>query len=294
MDEIVNNNNGEIQPLPAKPQFLQHDNTNDIIMWLHENARTKTRTRFLIPAVWRLLEERIREYPNEAREVDEDGNLPIHRVLYASEAFNKSTAAPLSLVHVLIERYPDGLHVQDGNGCIPLYLAMDHPCIDCFRAVLYNGGVEATTIQDRNGESPLYRSTWPDASLARLWELINYNREGVSIQNKSDMPAFELLDDDDEEEEDYAIGRQQEFSIRQDAKFILLKMAAKYNHVLEIRIDEMIQLIETHPACSLLAELLETRNDDFILHGALEAKCPHVLIEALVQNLSKPSTTRAC
>jgi hypothetical protein len=51
MDEIVNNNNGEIQPLPMKPQFLQHANTNDIIMWLHENATTKTRTRFLIAAV---------------------------------------------------------------------------------------------------------------------------------------------------------------------------------------------------------------------------------------------------
>jgi hypothetical protein len=53
-----------------------------------------------------------------------------------------------------------------------------------------------------------------------LWKLINYNREGVSIQNKSDMPALELLDDGDEEEEDYAIGQKQEVSIRQDAKFI--------------------------------------------------------------------------
>jgi ankyrin repeat protein len=139
MDEIVNNSNGEIQPLPAKPQFSHHANTNYfIMMWLHENATTTTRTRFLIPAVWRLLEERIREYPNEAREVDEDGNLPIHRVLYASEAFNKSTAAPLSLVRLLIEIHPDGLHFRDDYGRVPLHWAVDHPCIDCFRVVLFN------------------------------------------------------------------------------------------------------------------------------------------------------------
>mmetsp|Transcript_17807 Transcript_17807/g.32203 ORF Transcript_17807/g.32203 Transcript_17807/m.32203 type:complete len:86 (-) Transcript_17807:391-648(-) len=77
-------------------------------------------------------------------------------------------------------------------------------------------------------------------------------------------------------------------------KSVFARMQSLYSHVLEIPSYEMIQLIETHPACSLLAELLETRNVDFmILHGAVEAKCPHVLIEALVQIFPNQSTTRA-
>jgi hypothetical protein len=44
-----------------------------------------------------------------------------------------------------------------------------------------------------------------------------------------------------------------------------------------------ITLLESHPVCSVLAWRLEPGRDAFILHRALEAKCPHVLIEALVQ-----------
>jgi hypothetical protein len=39
---------------------------------------------------------------------------------------------------------------------IPLHYAVDRPCLDYIRAVFYNGNVEATTMQDRYGRTPLH------------------------------------------------------------------------------------------------------------------------------------------
>jgi ankyrin repeat protein len=57
---------------------------------------------------------------------------------------------------LLIETHPDGLHFQDNYGRIPLSYALEHPFIDCFRSVLYNGNAEATTIQNEDGWTPLH------------------------------------------------------------------------------------------------------------------------------------------
>jgi ankyrin repeat protein len=75
-----------------------------------------------------------------------------------------------------------------------IYYAVDHPCIDCFRAVLYNGNVEATTVQTSNGETPLHRSTYQNDSLATLWEFLSYNRECVNIQGIDDQTALHYLE----------------------------------------------------------------------------------------------------
>jgi hypothetical protein len=75
---------GEIEEaLPADLQFLRKANTNGIIGWFVDKARWNQNVRCMSPIVWRLLEKRIREHPNEAREVDEDGNLPIHHVFWS-------------------------------------------------------------------------------------------------------------------------------------------------------------------------------------------------------------------
>jgi hypothetical protein len=51
----------------------------------------------MFPEVWSLLKERIREHPNEARQVDEgDGSLPIQDVLWLSAGRNEIAAAPVS------------------------------------------------------------------------------------------------------------------------------------------------------------------------------------------------------
>jgi ankyrin repeat protein len=268
MAEIVNNN-GEIEALPADLQFLREASTNGIIGWFAQNKWYEN-AQHMFPKVWHLLEKRIREQPLQARDVDDDGRLLIHDILWLSSANrNETAAAPLSLIQLLIELHPDGLHFQDGEGRVPLYWAVSHPCVDCFRAVLYNGSVEVTTIQDRNGWTPLHRSTSQKVSLAMLWELLCFNRDCISIQDHDGMTALELL------EENYQYG--------QDAKSVLLKLVKNYNHIPKLPSDDVTALIESHPACTVLSPRLEPDNDAFILHQALKAKCPFTLVDALVQ-----------
>jgi hypothetical protein len=68
---------GEIEALPADLQFLRKANANGIIGWFVDKASWNQNARFMSPIVWRLLEKRIREHPNEAREVVDCGGLPI-------------------------------------------------------------------------------------------------------------------------------------------------------------------------------------------------------------------------
>ena len=273
MAEIVNND-GEIEALPAELQFLRQANTNDIIGWFAQNEWNQN-AQCMFPKVWHLLEKRIRENPNEAREVGYYGRLPIHNVLWYSGKLKTNTAAPLSLVQLLIEVHPDGLHFQDHLQGVPLHWAVYHPCIDCFRAVLYSSGVDATTIQTFDGWTPLHRSTNLCVSLAMLWELLRFNSDCITIQERDGRTALDLLEQENIPQEDEVT--------RQNAKAVLLKLAANYNHVLMVPNDATITVLESHPVCTVLAPRLEPGRDTFILHQALEAKCPHVLVEALMQ-----------
>jgi ankyrin repeat protein len=279
IEEIrVHSVDGEIEALPADLQFLRQANTNGICRWFAQNEWNQNAP-CMSPIVWRLLEKRIREHPNEAREVvDGSGGPPIQLVLLFSSGVLGTNfhAAPLSLIQLLIELHPDGLHVQNSNGCIPLHWATYYPCIDCFRAVLYNGGVEATTVQTRSGETPLAWSTDLNVGLAMLWELLCFNHHCMTIQDDRGMTALELLQED--------MRPQQEDQVkRHNAKIVLLKLAANYNHVPKVPNDATIAIVEFHPVCTVLAPRLEPDRDAFVLHRALEAKCPHVLAEALVQ-----------
>jgi hypothetical protein len=70
---------------------------------------------------------------------------------------------------------------------------VDHPCIDCFRAILYNGGVEATTIQTSIGKTPLHGSTARNVSLVTLWELLCFNRDCITIQDVHGRTALDFF-----------------------------------------------------------------------------------------------------
>jgi hypothetical protein len=154
MAEIINNDR-EIEALLANHlQFLHEANKNDILGWLGKNSWNQN-AQCMFPIVWHLLEKRIQEHPHEAREVGDYGRLPIHDVLWYSSNLKANTPAPLSLVQLLIKLHPDGFHFQSHSGYIPQDWAVHHPYIDCFRAVLYNGRVQAATIQDDDRETSL-------------------------------------------------------------------------------------------------------------------------------------------
>jgi hypothetical protein len=98
----------------------------------------------------------------------------------------------------------------------------------------------------------------------------------MTIQDGRGMTALELL------QERYEPWYRQ-VPTRQNAKAVLLKLVQNYNHVPKLPSDDVTALIESHPACTVLAPRLEPDNDAFILHQALKAKCPFTLVEALVQ-----------
>ena len=136
---------------PEDLQFLNNADTTAIIVWIFDIIDNKGEAaQVKIPAAWQVLETRIQEHPNEARETGAFDNLPIHNILDMSRLLHKKTdGVPLSLVQLLIEIHPEGLHFQDGFGNTPLHIVVFHPDIECFRAVLYNGNVEATTVQEQ-------------------------------------------------------------------------------------------------------------------------------------------------
>jgi hypothetical protein len=107
-----------------------------------------------------------------------------------------------------------------------------------------------------------------------LWELPCYNRECVIIPGFRGVTVLQLLEFYEEHFET--------ITTQMNAKAVILKMAQYYNHLPKLPNDAMIEVVEFHPACTVLAQRLELGNNDFIIHEALEANYPMVLVEALV------------
>lgn len=103
----------------------------------------------------------------------------------------------LSLLQLLIKVHPEGLDFQDMYGNTSLHHAGNLHYIDCLRAFLYSGNVEAPATQNMFGETPLhwsmeYGSNIPsNVSLATLWEFLCYNHKCVAIQNNDGMTALQ-------------------------------------------------------------------------------------------------------
>ena len=114
--------------------------------------------------------------------------------------------------------------------------------------------------------------------LAVTWELLCYNPKCVTFQRYQNQMALQYLELGHYQEE-----TDRQLVARRNAKIVLLKLVANYNHVPKVPSDEMIAVIETHPVCTALAPRLEPGEDAFILHHALAAQCPFVLVEALLE-----------
>ncbi len=97
----------ETIPLPAELEFLHQAGTAAINRWLYRNKRVE-RSQSMYPAVWKILEKRIQKHPEEAGHADPLHNaLPIHDVFAGTR-----TAVPLSLVKLLIDKHPEGIHTK--------------------------------------------------------------------------------------------------------------------------------------------------------------------------------------
>ena len=76
-------------------------------------------------AVWRL-----NSHPNEAKQKDKDGSLPLH---YAAAYYN----APVEVISKLLDAYRDGAQVKDNNGHLPLHwAAYNNASVEVIRKLL--------------------------------------------------------------------------------------------------------------------------------------------------------------
>jgi hypothetical protein len=71
--------------------------------------------------------------------------------------------------------------------------------------------------------------------------------------------------------------------MNQNAKRVLIKLTKYYEYVLKLPNDATIAAVQSHPACRVVAPKLERGRDHFVLHHALEAHCPLVLVKALIE-----------
>jgi hypothetical protein len=71
--------------------------------------------------------------------------------------------------------------------------------------------------------------------------------------------------------------------MNQNAKRVLIKLTKYYEYVLKLPNDAMIAAVQSHPACGFVAPKLEPGHDHFILHHAMEAHCPLVLVKVLME-----------
>jgi hypothetical protein len=71
--------------------------------------------------------------------------------------------------------------------------------------------------------------------------------------------------------------------MNQNAKRVLIKLTKYYEYVLKLPNDATIAAVQSHPACGVVAPKLERGRDHFVLHHALEAHCPLVLVKALME-----------
>jgi hypothetical protein len=71
--------------------------------------------------------------------------------------------------------------------------------------------------------------------------------------------------------------------MNQNAKRVLVKLTKYYEYVLKLPNDATIAAVQSHQACGVVAPKLERGRDHFVLHHALEAHCPLVLVKALME-----------
>ena len=292
MAEAVHNDGEILQPLPENWWLPADASAHRVIDWINNNRRNTT----MIPTAWILFQTRIQEHPNEATEVESTqvaNRRSTHSQSPHSRFSGNDTPVPLSVVELLIDVHPEGLGVQDAYGCVPLHYAVSHPDIACFRAVLYNGSIEATITQNSHGNTPLRYSSWLDVGLARMWEITVLQPPLCQYSDNEDR-TLDFL-------EHYQFStrrRKMPDPTSSPSPGMQRKSYSQWQHStimsLKLPSDETIAIIESSPACAVLAPRLEPGNDAFILHHALAAMLPVCPGSSSCTNLSGPSAATVC
>jgi ankyrin repeat protein len=116
---------------------------------IHEECMNQCRSSIIL--------QYIQQYPESISKVDEQGNLPLHRLLR-----NQSSTMDVTLM--MMEKYPAALQCQNMYGQLPLHVECNYECRSTIisRCVeLYPGSL---AVADEQGYLPLHRMLWNQSS----------------------------------------------------------------------------------------------------------------------------------
>ena len=131
-----------------------------------------------------LLGLRIKSHPQEAREKDRWGELPLHK------AARRGTS--VAVVSALLIAYPDGARIQDKNGDLPLHYAAEIDASVDVVSVLLNAYPGGAQIKDNQGNLPLHYNRNIDVDSV----LLNAYPGGAQIKNQAGyLPLHEAVCD---------------------------------------------------------------------------------------------------
>jgi len=125
-----------------------------------------------IPLDEAALRLRIKSHPQEAREKDRWGELPLHK------AACRGTS--VAVVSALLIAYPDGARIQNQNGELPLHFAAETNASVDVISVLLNAYPGSAQIQDKWGDLPLHCNLNIDV----VSVLLNAYPGGAQIKNE--------------------------------------------------------------------------------------------------------------
>lgn len=117
------------------------------------------------------------------QELDDNGQLPIHRVL-------QDRLASEGVIKLMVAAYPASVHVADKQGCTPLHLACRYRDLNIVKCLVDED--DSLAALDTRGNLPLHY-----ACLGGKLDIVNYISgrcpDGVSLQNTKRKLPIELL-----------------------------------------------------------------------------------------------------
>jgi hypothetical protein len=147
-------------------------NTSMIGLDIHEECKNQCRS-FIIQ---RFLEQHP-DPENELSKADEEGYLPLHRILLNHES-------SLAIALMVMEKCPELVKYPGVNGYLPLQMECDHRCRSAVISRCIEVYPEALAIAKTSGSLPLHRLLWNPESTIEV-ALMMFEKYPTALQHQN-------------------------------------------------------------------------------------------------------------
>ncbi|XRB22513.1 hypothetical protein RI054_31g123650 [Pseudoscourfieldia marina] len=130
---------------------------------------------------WQDAVRRLNSHPNEAKQKNKDGDLPLHWAV--------ANNAPVEVVSKLIDAYRDGVQVKNNNGNLPLHYAANYNAPVEVISKLLDAYRDGAQVKNNDGNLPLHLAAANDASVEVISKLLDAYPDGAQVKNNdSSLP----------------------------------------------------------------------------------------------------------